>query len=472
MNFKKLVVLAAFAFSASAAPITFQFAGTVTQVPIDDFSTGIAFQDSFQGSFTFDPDAANTISSSTGGSYLSLGQSFGITVDIDSFTFSRFGMLAVGVQTGTPDFYTVLAETFIGQPGDNLTFDMILEDLTGTAITSNLQPSTPPDLSLFSQRDFHLDDVDLSGNELQVDGHLTSLTLAAVPEPSLGWLVAGAVVLLLSGRSRNRSRTWVFAAAMGAGVCPMYAVDGVVLINQATALAGSVTPGDAPGFPVTISVSGSYKLSGNLTVPDANTNAITITADNVSIDLNGFAILGPTVCTGSPVTSCAPTGTGIGIFSNNSGIAVINGTVHGMGSAGVEILGGDNRVERVKAVGNAGTGISPGNGQSSVSFSVASFNRFNGIFGNGTMTDNLVEGNGQSGLTFAGVVINNVSRKNGGDGITGVGVVSHNTSVANTGKGITPLCPSVVTENTVIGNTGGGIVPFQSGCVVVNNAAP
>src|SRR6266567_2659981 len=98
-----------------------------------------------------------------------------------------------------------------------------------------------------------------------------------------------------------------------------YAVDGVVLINQSSALAGNVTPGDAPGFPVTISVAGSYRLSGNLTVPDANTTAIEITADDVTIDLNGFSIIGPTVCSGGPpVTSCSPTGSGAGIFSDKS----------------------------------------------------------------------------------------------------------------------------------------------------------
>src|SRR5882672_11227351 len=93
----------------------------------------------------------------------------------------------------------------------------------------------------------------------------------------------------------------------------LYAVDGVVLIDQNRALAGNITPGDAPGFPVTISQSGSYRLSGNLTVSDVNTSAIQITGENVSLDLNGFAILGPVVCT-APVdtTVCNGSGTGIG----------------------------------------------------------------------------------------------------------------------------------------------------------------
>ena len=46
----------------------------------------------------------------------------------------------------------------------------------------------------------------------------------------------------------------------------LYAVDGIVLIDQNRALAGNVTPGDAPGFPVTLSQPGSYRLSGNLRV--------------------------------------------------------------------------------------------------------------------------------------------------------------------------------------------------------------
>src|SRR6266540_3776373 len=96
--------------------------------------------------------------------------------------------------------------------------------------------------------------------------------------------------------SQFQSR-WLASALVWAGLSgPMYAVDGVVLIDQNRALAGGVTPGDTPGFPVTLSVPGSYRLTGNLTVPDANTTAIQIAADNVTLDLNGFSILGPVVC--------------------------------------------------------------------------------------------------------------------------------------------------------------------------------
>jgi hypothetical protein len=92
----------------------------------------------------------------------------------------------------------------------------------------------------------------------------------------------------------------------------LHAVDGVVLIDQNHAIAGNVTPSDAPGFPVTLSQPGSYRLSGNLTVPDGNTTAIQITSDHVSLDMNGFSIIGPIACTSSPAI-CPPSSQGVGI---------------------------------------------------------------------------------------------------------------------------------------------------------------
>jgi hypothetical protein len=61
------------------------------------------------------------------------------------------------------------------------------------------------------------------------------------------------------------------------GCIPAFAVDGVVLINQATVAS-------AGGLPFQITQPGSYRLSGDLTVPDGNTTAIKITADHVTVD--------------------------------------------------------------------------------------------------------------------------------------------------------------------------------------------
>jgi hypothetical protein len=87
---------------------------------------------------------------------------------------------------------------------------------------------------------------------------------------------------------KRPNRLAVIALTLGLPLTAL-AVDGVVLIDQNKAMAGNITPGDAPGFPVSITQSGSYRLDGNLTVP-AGTNGIEILASNVFLDLNGFTI--------------------------------------------------------------------------------------------------------------------------------------------------------------------------------------
>jgi hypothetical protein len=56
--------------------------------------------------------------------------------------------------------------------------------------------------------------------------------------------------------------------------------------------------GDAAGLPVTINGAAgrSYRLTGDLTVPDENTNGIVVSANDIGIDLNNFAIIGPVTC--------------------------------------------------------------------------------------------------------------------------------------------------------------------------------
>ena len=109
-------------------------------------------------------------------------------------------------------------------------------------------------------------------------------------------------------RSQWLALTLLFAALSG----NLLAVDGVVLIDQNRALAGGITPGDTPGFPVTTSQEDAYRLTGNLTAPDTNTDGIVITANHVTIDLNGFSIIGASVCGGSPIT-CSPGGSANGM---------------------------------------------------------------------------------------------------------------------------------------------------------------
>jgi len=145
----------------------------------------------------------------------------------------------------------------------------------------------------------------------------------------------------LAAPSPRSRRVAVVAALVAlAGLAPAGAVDGVIEINLARALAGGVTAGDAPGFPVVIDRPGSYRLTGNLDVTDApapqNVTAIAITASFVTLDLNGFTLIGPTECTGSPVADCAPLGSGSGIQSSSSNLVRIsNGVILGFGAYGI-----------------------------------------------------------------------------------------------------------------------------------------
>jgi hypothetical protein len=132
----------------------------------------------------------------------------------------------------------------------------------------------------------------------------------------------------------------------------------VINIDQAKALAGGVTPGDAPGFPVTISQPGSYKLTGKLTVADPNLNAIHVTADNVTLDLNGFTIQGPVTCNGSlPSTLVCTAGTGTGVYADAPrAVSLRDGYVRGF-KFGV-YLSGPGRVENVHVADVGDRGIS------------------------------------------------------------------------------------------------------------------
>jgi parallel beta-helix repeat protein len=272
-------------------------------------------------------------------------------------------------------------------------------------------------------------------------------------------------------------RIRIFCAVIGCVVAPKaaFAVDGIVLINQTSALMGNVTPGDTPGFPITISQPGSYRLSSNLTVPDANTTAIQVTGNNVTIDLNGFSIIGPVVCNGQPVTSCSPnSASGVGILtSSNLVVTVTNGMVQGMG-IGLS-LSGPSRVERVSAVQNNSFGILFQSSGNVVLNNTASFNGSVGIqslIASSVVTGNVVIGNRGTGLSVSGAISGNVAIQNGSSGIQGNGTIRGNDVVANGTTGISVTCPTAILDNRSAFNTGANISTTFPGCVLGNNAAP
>jgi hypothetical protein len=225
---------------------------------------------------------------------------------------------------------------------------------------------------------------------------------------------------------------------------PAFAEDGVVEINQSRALAGGVTPGDAPGFPVTISATGSYRLTGNLDVfaapIPADATAISITASHVTLDLNGFTISGTTTCSGPP-PACGPTGTGRGIDATEAvDVTVIGGGVYGMANDGIR-LGDRSIVRHVTARGNAGAGIQVGDF--------------------GTLRENVASSNLDAGLSagFGSVAINNASSSNGGTGliVQNGSVVAGNAVSFNFTDGIAAADGCTLRGNSAYGNGGVGM---------------
>ena len=129
---------------------------------------------------------------------------------------------------------------------------------------------------------------------------------------------------------------------------PAWAQSDVNLIDQRLAIAGGATPGDTPGYPITTSRPGSYRLSSNLNVP-GGADGILITADGVTIDLNGSQING--------------TKNGDHFVGVNGGdqhrITVRNGGINNMGT-GILINGSAAVIEGVTVANNAGNGIQVG----------------------------------------------------------------------------------------------------------------
>ncbi len=219
-------------------------------------------------------------------------------------------------------------------------------------------------------------------------------------------------------RVRRASLAVTMAGCAALWAAPARAVDGAIEINQAGALAGGVTPGDSAGFPVTLSVSGHYVLTADLTVPNQNTNGIELTAGPAQLDLNGFSIRGPVTCPGS-VPACSPVGSGYGVYSNQNAIRIRNGVIRGSGSSGVSV-GAAARLEDLRLEQN-GTGGARVTAAALVSGCTITNNGGPGVtVGYGSrVADNVIFRNMSVGISFnsgtSGYAGNTIRENNGAD---------------------------------------------------------
>lgn len=120
------------------------------------------------------------------------------------------------------------------------------------------------------------------------------------------------------------------------------ASDGQILITQEKALAGAVTPGDGPGFPITITAPGSYKLASDL-APPPDISGIIVTSEDVTIDFDGFTLNGSFVQSGT---------VSIGILGQKRGLTVRNGGVRGFLRVGIYIGGDMAIIENMRLLDN------------------------------------------------------------------------------------------------------------------------
>ena len=219
-------------------------------------------------------------------------------------------------------------------------------------------------------------------------------------------------------------------------------------IDQAKALAGGITAGDAPGFPVTLSATGSYKLTSNLVVP-GNTNGIVITAPNVTLDLNGYSVSGPVNCvlSGGQLVCAGPIAggfRGISTTANVEGTTIRNGHVRGFAESGINITAGI--VEDVQAESNHGFGIVAGGTEPHLSA------RISGV---------RVRTNHSAGILSRHGLIERAIASNNGTGIAACRVSVIDSVVdSNLSTGLEALagCPPPALKGTVLQDNGGSSI--------------
>lgn len=269
-------------------------------------------------------------------------------------------------------------------------------------------------------------------------------------------------------------------------VVSMLALGGLMLLFL-PAYAGNLEPSEPPGptmktldevepripissVPYIISASGSYYLAGDLQLSDPNAKAITVEANDVTIDLMGYSLVGPGPDSGRTY----------GIYMKwCSNVEIRNGTVREFRLAGIEEMdtaaGRGHRVINVRVASCGRDGIYLRGKNHLVKDCTIIGNGTEGMYvGSGsTVIDNGCYLNSSDGIGAVSgcTVIGNTCYENGGRGIN-VGSacsITGNTCYNNGSHGIYAT-DSTVSGNTCCNNGEAGIYAFD-GCMVTGNIA-
>jgi hypothetical protein len=205
--------------------------------------------------------------------------------------------------------------------------------------------------------------------------------------------------------SRPYATATLLAALSLLPAAPAFA-DGEIQITHAKALAGNVTPGDAAGYPVTISIPGTFQLASNLFVA-ANKIGIQVISQDVTIDLNGFKLEGSDVAW-------------YGITGSVDAVTIENGTITRFKFDGIN--GGTGNywiVNNLRSIENGRDGINISTASQIRNSTVAANGDEGIVCGEGCLVEgNVVQQNGDYGVSiYSGVVLGNTIVGNADYGI-------------------------------------------------------
>jgi len=226
---------------------------------------------------------------------------------------------------------------------------------------------------------------------------------------------------------------------------------------------------DIATLPYTINISGSYIITRDIALPTPDTNGITINTDNITLDLNGHALIGQGQLTSS-------TGSGIFVNGTHYNITIRNGTLRNWRENGVRASESRNcQIEALRCYSNGDNGILAGY-NSRISKNTCQSNSTSGIYAStgNTVIENICSENAGDGIiaSYGSIVSGNTCISNTGSGIysqEGV-TVSGNNCYSNTIAGIWVVSNSAVSGNTCTYNNGDGI-QVSSNCRVTDNTS-
>lgn len=252
-------------------------------------------------------------------------------------------------------------------------------------------------------------------------------------------------------------------------------------IEPRTPIATNTTPGNASNLFI-ITNSGSYYLTANVVGVSAK-SGILISNNDVSLDLNGFGLLG----VGGSVH-------GISVSGARTNLVIRNGVVRGWGGNGVGASSANNCVvENLLVSANAADGISAGTNSLVTRCSAIGNASVSGHAGIRVGDGSLVSGctaYGNNGDSAVGIltgesctVLNCTASKNNGLSGAGSGIGTRGIHVGprclvkdcvagnNTGTGIRSAGDSVIVGNVCSMNSTNGILATELCLIVGNNCS-